>query len=140
VLDPSSAADGERCGDFLKDTALVKNNQSKAVRTVCSSFGIQKRLALKRPDDMKEINITIRNEVGLHARPATLLVKNAKQFKSKILLSANGHVADAKSILSILVLGVCRGMNVTVRAEGEDEADAIQVLKDLIESNFGEPE
>ncbi len=89
---------------------------------------------------MQELNITIRNKVGLHARPAALFVKAAKGFKSKILVSKDNRVADAKSILNVLTLGAGQGANVTLRAEGEDEADAIGALKDLIESNFGEPE
>jgi phosphotransferase system HPr (HPr) family protein len=89
---------------------------------------------------MQELNITIRNKVGLHARPAALFVKAAKGFKSKILVSKDNRVADAKSILNVLTLGAGQGANVTLRAEGEDEALAIEALKDLIESNFGEPE
>lgn len=89
---------------------------------------------------MQELNIVIRNKVGLHARPATLLVKTASAFKSKIFICKNGRVADAKSILTVLALGAGQGTNVTLRAEGEDETGAIGALKDLFENNFGELE
>ncbi len=89
---------------------------------------------------MQELNITIHNKVGLHARPAALFVKTAKSFKSKIIVGKDDRVADAKSILNVLTLGAGQGANVTLRAEGEDEADAIEALRNLIESNFGEPE
>ncbi len=87
---------------------------------------------------MQELNITIRNQVGLHARPAALFVKTAKSFKSRIVVAKGERKADAKSILNVLALGVGGGTAVTLSAEGEDEAQAIAALKDLIEQNLGE--
>ncbi len=89
---------------------------------------------------MRELNITIRNQVGLHARPAAVFVKTAKGFKSRIVVVKGERKADAKSILNVLALGVGPGSDVTLSAEGEDEAQAIAALKDLIENNMGEPQ
>jgi phosphocarrier protein len=89
---------------------------------------------------MQELEATIRNKVGLHARPATLFVKAAKAFRSKITVKKNTKVADAKSILSILALGADQNSTILVSADGEDEAQAITALRELLDSNFGEPD
>jgi phosphocarrier protein len=88
--------------------------------------------------DVKEVTLIIRHEVGLHARPAVLFVQTASNFKSNILVTKDDRTANAKSILSILTLGASQGAVVTIRAEGEDEAEAIEALGKLVESNFGE--
>ncbi len=87
---------------------------------------------------MQEVTFTLRNKVGLHARPAAVLVQRAKNFKSRISLSKDARTVDAKSILNVLTLGAERGAVVTLRADGEDEALAVNDLSQLIESNFGE--
>jgi len=87
---------------------------------------------------MRELTLTLRNQVGLHARPAALFVQTAKKFKSTIRVSKDERTVDAKSILSILTLGAESGAVITIRAEGEDEDLAILGLQKLIESNFGE--
>ena len=89
---------------------------------------------------MREVTLTIRNKVGLHARPAALFVQTASKFKSKVLAVKDGHEVNAKSILSVLTLGAEQGAEVTVRAEGEDEVEVIEALKELVENNFGEEE
>ena len=89
---------------------------------------------------MPEITLTIRNKVGLHARPAALLVQTAKGFKSSIEVVHSGRRADAKSILSVLTLGANQGAVITLRAVGEDADEALVALVNLIESNFGEEE
>ncbi len=89
---------------------------------------------------MPEITLTIRHEVGLHARPAALFVKTANRFKSQIMVEKDGQEVNAKSILSVLTLGVGQGAVVTIRTEGEDEVEAIEALRALVVSNFGEEE
>jgi len=89
---------------------------------------------------MQEVILIIRNKVGLHARPAALFVQTAGRFKSKVLAIKDGREVNAKSILSVLTLGAEQGSMVTVRAEGEDEVEAVEALKELVESNFGERE
>ena len=87
---------------------------------------------------MREVTLTIRNEVGLHARPAALFVQTANQFKSDIKVAHGEREANAKSILTMLTLGVNQGAVITIRAEGEDVDQALAALKALIEDNFGE--
>lgn len=87
---------------------------------------------------MQEMTLTIHNKVGLHARPAALFVQTANQFQSKVIAVRDEREANAKSILSVLSLGVNQGTVVTIRAEGEDEAQAIEAIRLLVENNFGE--
>ncbi len=87
---------------------------------------------------MKQVTLTITNSIGLHARPASELVKTAAKFKSKIILEGNGKTADAKSIILVLGLGLRQNDSILIRAEGEDEEAAIQMLTDLVKQRFHE--
>jgi phosphocarrier protein HPr len=87
---------------------------------------------------MPEITLAVRHKVGLHARPAALFVQTAKQFASDIRVAHGEREANAKSILTLLTLGVNQGAVITVRAEGEDADQSLAALKALIENNFGE--
>ena len=87
---------------------------------------------------MTQETITIENKTGTHARPASIFVQTATKFKSKIQLQAKGKTIDAKSILMIMSMGLVKGTEVTIIADGPDEAEAVKALKDLIESKFGE--
>lgn len=89
---------------------------------------------------MPEIEITVNHKVGLHARPAAIFVKTANQFKSDIQVEKEDRIVNAKSILSVLTLGVNQGSKIILKAEGEDADDALKALVDLIEDNFGENE
>ena len=73
------------------------------------------------------------NEHGLHARPATLIVEKAHEFKSEIFINANGRKADCKSILDILSCGCPSGTKIIVSAHGPDRKEAVDALRDLIE-------
>ena len=89
---------------------------------------------------MAEIKLEITNKVGLHARPAALLVQTANKFKS-VITAINGDISvNAKSILNVLTLGAGRGSSLTIKAEGEDADQAIQAFKELHANNFGEKE
>lgn len=85
---------------------------------------------------------TIMNKSGLHARPASVFVKEAKAFASKVKiqnLKTPGEVpANAKSIISVLGLGMGQGTEVEISAEGPDEEKAVKALVALIESGFDE--
>ena len=73
---------------------------------------------------MAKFNYVITDEVGLHARPAGLLVKQAKTTGAKITLSCNGKSADATKLMAVMGMGVKKGMEVEVDVEG-DNADAV---------------
>lgn len=88
---------------------------------------------------MIEAELTLKNEQGLHARPADLFVRTANKFKSEIKvrnLSTDSDEVNAKSILRILSLGVYSGHTIQVIAEGEDEKKAIKEISILVNSNF----
>ena len=91
---------------------------------------------------MQEATVVVRHEVGLHARPAALFVQLATKYESEILVAKADDDSDrevnAKSILSLLTLGVNQGTAVRIRATGQDEEDAVRALRELIESDFGE--
>lgn len=85
---------------------------------------------------MKEIKYVITDEIGIHARPAGLLVKAAKECASKITLEANGKSADATKLMAIMSLGVKHGVEVTIKASGEDEEEAIVKMEEFMKANL----
>ena len=87
---------------------------------------------------MTEATTTIENKTGIHARPASVFVQKASSFKSKVQLKAKGKTVDAKSILMIMSMGLVKGTEVTICADGPDEADAVAQLKAMIDAKFGE--
>ena len=87
---------------------------------------------------MTEKTLTVENKTGIHARPASVFVQTASKFASKIEIKANGKTANAKSILTIMSLGLSKGTEITICADGADEQDAVSALAQLVESKFGE--
>lgn len=76
--------------------------------------------------------------VGLHARPAALLVKTAQEYDSEIVMEHDGQIVNAKSIMGILTLGAGQGARITVTAEGHDADMAIRAIEDLFACSFFE--
>ena len=87
---------------------------------------------------MPEMALTITNKVGLHARPAALFVQTAAKFTSDISVANGESIANAKSILEVLMLGVNQRTEIVIRAEGEDSVLALEALRDLHARDFGE--
>ena len=83
-------------------------------------------------------NVTINNEVGLHARPATFFIQKANEFKCGIWVEKEERRVNAKSLLGVLSLGIVKGTAVNLIADGSDEAEAIATLSELIASDFTE--
>ncbi|AJY74109.1 HPr family phosphocarrier protein [Paenibacillus beijingensis] len=85
-------------------------------------------------------NTVIRNESGFHIRPAQLFTEQAAKFQSaiKVTIQDPHTVVDGKSILGLMTLGLTKGKEITISAEGSDEADAIEALISLVDSGFGE--
>jgi catabolite repression HPr-like protein len=75
-----------------------------------------------------ETKVKVLFSSGLHARPASLLVKKASGFISNVVLVKEGKTANAKSIIGVMSLAVTKGSEITLRAEGQDEEQAIQAL------------
>jgi phosphotransferase system HPr (HPr) family protein len=87
-----------------------------------------------------ETRVVIQNKVGLHARPARLLVQTAAQFQSTIQLQHGDKTANAKSIIAVLKLTASLGDTLVMRAEGEDAERAVSTLVDLVDRKFDEEE
>ena len=85
---------------------------------------------------MKEFSYIIKDEIGIHARPAGLLAKEAKAFSSKITIEANGKSADVTRLMAVMGLGVKTGAEVTIKAEGDDEDVAIAKMQEFMEANL----
>jgi phosphocarrier protein HPr len=79
------------------------------------------------------------NRLGMHARAATKLVQTASRYRSDVQLEKDGHVANAKSVMGVLLLCGHQGSKITVSARGEDAADAVDAIGMLIADRFGEP-
>ncbi|MCQ2413846.1 MAG: HPr family phosphocarrier protein [Clostridia bacterium] len=78
-------------------------------------------------------SVTIKNEYGLQARPATFFIQKANSFKSSIWIEKEDCRVNAKSLLGVLYLGITKGMTVTLIADGPDEQAAVDGLCDLID-------
>lgn len=85
---------------------------------------------------MKKFEYIIKDEIGIHARPAGLLVKEAKNFESKIMLVKDGKSAEATKLMAVMGLGVKCGQNVEVTVEGADEDAAFDAMKTFFETNL----
>ncbi|PNV63979.1 HPr family phosphocarrier protein [Clostridium sp. chh4-2] len=86
---------------------------------------------------MREWRFQITDPCGLHARPASALTMTARKFQSELRGDSNKHSADLKNIIEILGLGAEFGDDVLIRAEGPDEAEAIEALKEAFEKERG---
>jgi len=87
---------------------------------------------------MLEQEHTIINKLGLHARASALFVKTASQYKSEIKVCREGVEVNGKSIMGIMMLAAAKGTVITLKVEGDDEADAFATLGELIRNGFGE--
>lgn len=85
---------------------------------------------------MKKFDYVIKDEVGIHARPAGVLVKESKKYESKITINCNGKSAEASKLMAVMGLGVKCGQTVEVIVEGADEENAFENIKAFFESNL----
>ena len=83
-------------------------------------------------------DVTVKNQVGLHARPATFFIQRANEYQSSIWIEKEERKVNAKSLLGVLSLGITKGTQVTIIADGSDEEDAVNGLVELITSEFAE--
>ena len=83
-------------------------------------------------------NVTITNQVGLHARPATFFIQKANEFKCSIWVEKDDRKVNAKSLLGVLSLGIVCGTSINIIADGTDETEAVETLAELVNSKFAE--
>jgi phosphocarrier protein len=81
-------------------------------------------------------DVSVQNQVGLHARPATFFIQKANEYKSTIWVEKEERRVNAKSLLGVLSLGIVGGTNIKVIADGPDEQQAVEGLVKLVESGF----
>ena len=86
---------------------------------------------------MKESELLILNQLGLHARACALFVKCAARFQSHVVVSRDDLEVNGKSIMGVMMLAAENGSTIKVRAEGTDEEAAISALTDLVNGKFG---
>lgn len=79
----------------------------------------------------------VKNQVGLHARPATFFIQKANEFKCSIWVEVEERRVNAKSLLGVLSLGIVKDTEITLIANGSDEEEAVEALADLLASDFG---
>jgi phosphocarrier protein HPr len=87
---------------------------------------------------MTERQVTVDNELGIHARPAAQIIQKANQYRSAVTLAVGDSTADAKSIMSVMMLAAARNTTVTIRANGKDEQDAVAAIAELFRKRFNE--
>ena len=87
---------------------------------------------------MTSQTVTVKNQLGLHARAAARFVHLATRFTSQIRVGRDARVMDGKSIMGILLLAAARGTTITITADGPDEAAAVDALCGLVQAGFGE--
>lgn len=85
---------------------------------------------------MKKFSYVVKDEVGIHARPAGLLAKEAKKYASKIMISKDGKSAEATKLMAVMGLGVKCRQTVEVEITGEDEDIAYDAMREFFENNF----
>lgn len=83
-------------------------------------------------------NITVKNEQGLHMRPAGILVGEMGKFKSNVRITFNGNEFDGKSIMNVMAACIKCGSEITVTCDGEDEQAAMDKFIELADNNFGD--
>lgn len=87
---------------------------------------------------MVEMDTTIKNRAGIHARPSAMIAQTAVKFQSKIFLEKNHNRINAKSIMGIITLAASFGSKIKIIADGSDEKAAAEAIKQLFESGFNE--
>lgn len=85
---------------------------------------------------MKSFDYVITDKIGIHARPAGLLVKEASKYSSKIILKKGDKEGDAKRIFTIMGLGAKQGDRITVEVEGADETEAVSAIELFLRNNL----
>jgi phosphotransferase system HPr (HPr) family protein len=86
---------------------------------------------------MVKKKVVVKNPAGIHARPASMLVKTAAKFQSEFYIHSHGYRINAKSILGVLTLAAEHGAELELEFSGEDETEALEAITELFESGFG---
>jgi phosphocarrier protein HPr len=85
-----------------------------------------------------EETLTVKNELGIHARSAAMIVRVLERYRSIVFLEKDGNRVDARSLLDILTLACPKDSRIVVRADGDDAREAVDSITKLIDEKFGE--
>ncbi|MEV7554781.1 dihydroxyacetone kinase phosphoryl donor subunit DhaM [Amycolatopsis sp. NPDC089917] len=112
----------------------------QAVSEAAASAGAPPDLTLDDgvQDGESSVELTLRNDVGLHARPAAVLVRSIAGLDAEVTVRLGEETADANSVLALMALGARQGDRIEVRAKGAQAEEALTKVKDLVDQNFGE--
>ncbi|WP_372664150.1 dihydroxyacetone kinase phosphoryl donor subunit DhaM [Amycolatopsis kentuckyensis] len=143
LADPSTAlvADGPLVeGAIAAAVAAQSGKDRKAVAEAAAAAGLPEDLEPAEPaaGGGDEVELVLRNEVGLHARPAAVLVRALSAFDAEVAVSLGDQEADGHSVLALMSLGARQGDRIRVRARGPQAAAALDKAKELVDGNFGE--
>ncbi|WP_410623715.1 dihydroxyacetone kinase phosphoryl donor subunit DhaM [Amycolatopsis sp. cmx-8-4] len=145
LADPSAAlvADGPLVeGAIAAAVAAQAGGDRKAVAEAAAAAGMPEDLMPASPvtggSGGDEIELELHNEVGLHARPAAVLVRTLSAFDAEVKVGLGEQEADGHSVLALMSLGARQGDRIRVRASGPQASEALAKAKELVEGNFGE--
>ncbi|VVJ15879.1 Phosphoenolpyruvate-dihydroxyacetone phosphotransferase (EC [Amycolatopsis camponoti] len=146
LADPSAAlvADGPLVeGAIAAAVAAQSGKDRKAVAEAAAAAGMPEDLTPAEPapgdgGDGGEVELVLRNEVGLHARPAAVLARALSAFDAEVSVRLGDQEADAHSVLALMSLGARQGDRIRVRARGPQAPAALDKAKELVDGNFGE--
>jgi phosphocarrier protein HPr len=85
-----------------------------------------------------EETLTVKNELGIHARSAAMIVRLLERYRSAVFLEKDGNRVDARSLLDILTLACPKDSRIVVRADGDDAREAVDSITKLVDEKFGE--
>ncbi|MGW3958434.1 dihydroxyacetone kinase phosphoryl donor subunit DhaM [Amycolatopsis sp. NPDC005003] len=142
LADPSAAvvADGPLVeGAIAAAVAAQAGQDRRAVAEAAAAAGLPEDLApVEAPADAAEVELELHNEVGLHARPAAVLVRTLSEFDAEVTVRLGDQEADGHSVLALMSLGARQGDRIRVRARGPQASAALEKAKELVDGNFGE--
>ena len=144
LADPSAAvvADGPLVeGAIAAAVAAQSGKDRRAVAEAAASAGMPEDLSPVEPAAAgggDEVELVLRNEVGLHARPAAVLVRALGAFDAEVTVRLGDQEADGHSVLGLMSLGARQGDRIRVRARGPQAPAALDKAKELVDGNFGE--
>ncbi|WP_370968102.1 dihydroxyacetone kinase phosphoryl donor subunit DhaM [Amycolatopsis sp. cg9] len=142
LADPSAAvvADGPLVeGAIAAAVAAQAGQDRKAVAEAAAAAGIPEDLEpVESTAGGAEVELELRNDVGLHARPAAVLVRTLSEFDAEVTVRLGAQEADGRSVLALMSLGARQGDRILLRARGPQASAALAKAKELVDGNFGE--
>ncbi|OXM69227.1 MULTISPECIES: dihydroxyacetone kinase phosphoryl donor subunit DhaM [Amycolatopsis] len=142
LADPEAVvvADAPLVEGTIAAAVAAQNGADRAgVLEAAAAAGAPPELGAATEPAGDSVELTLTNEVGLHARPAAVLARSLAAIEAEVSVRLGDQEADAHSVLALMALGARKGDRIQVRAGGPQAAEALRVVQELVEDNFGEP-